>query len=137
VYGQLRGFRKSRASNHRNENERVLKSKESPLDNALNFFVPDGALKPVERDEIVKLIDYRNHIAHRIEYLMADIGRSSIAEEYARFRQRTIHNTIMMQSGVCNFTRGFSRNGLDRDIQWSCLSLGFTLKRQKRHLDKN
>ena len=30
-------IRKSRASNHRNENERVFKSKESPLDNALTF----------------------------------------------------------------------------------------------------
>jgi len=80
-------IRKSGASDHRNENNRAFKSK-SPLDNALNFFVIDGALKPVERDEIVKLIDYRNHIAHRIEYLMADIGRSSIAEEYTRFRQK-------------------------------------------------
>jgi hypothetical protein len=82
-------IRKSRASDHRNENERVVKGKESPLDNALNFFVLDGALKPVERDEIVKLINYRNHIAHRIEYLMADIGRSSIAAEYTRFRQKS------------------------------------------------
>jgi hypothetical protein len=59
-------IRKSRASNHRNENERVFKSKESPLDNALNFFVLDGALKPVETGSTFTGVDHRPKLCRRL-----------------------------------------------------------------------
>jgi hypothetical protein len=43
---------------------------------AWEILVQDGILTSAEKDEIERLIDYRNQLAHRIQELTADIGES-------------------------------------------------------------
>lgn len=52
---------------------------------AINYFVKEALLNEIEKEEIKKLVDYRNHIAHRIEYLTGDISRTSFGRDHFRF----------------------------------------------------
>lgn len=53
--------------------ERFKKTDKNPLKKALNIFVQDNILTETEINEITKLIDYRNDIAHRLEQLTKDV----------------------------------------------------------------
>jgi hypothetical protein len=61
-----------------------LEGTQKPLEKALKALVADRVISEVERIEIEKLIDYRNHIAHRLEKLNADIGHTTFAKDLAR-----------------------------------------------------
>lgn len=53
--------------------ECVPKRAKRAVDRALNALVMDRAITPVEKAEIVELIDYRNAIGHQVHHLMADL----------------------------------------------------------------
>ena len=61
------------------------KGTKNPLDNALKALVADRAITRVEREEIKKLIDYRNIIAHRMHDLLVDISPERVARERMMF----------------------------------------------------
>jgi hypothetical protein len=68
ILGSIRATKKSQmlsSSTNKDSNDYSARIKEDPLENALRFLVSDGALSPAEKDEIVKLVDHRNQIAHR------------------------------------------------------------------------
>ena len=47
--------------------------------------VSDGIITQEESDDIQRIIDYRNDIAHRIHQLTYDLSRETIAQDYLRF----------------------------------------------------
>jgi hypothetical protein len=53
---------------------RVPKGTKNPVDKALKALVLDRVITPTEKEEIVKLIDYRNAVAHQMHNLLADIS---------------------------------------------------------------
>jgi hypothetical protein len=62
-----------------------LEGTQKPLEKALKALVADQVISESERIEIEKLVDYRNHIAHRLEKLNADIGHTRFANDLSRF----------------------------------------------------
>lgn len=63
------------AVNEAGENiNRIPNGQRNPVGKALNILVKDNAITTEEKDEIEKLIDYRNDIAHRLHQLLSDIN---------------------------------------------------------------
>jgi hypothetical protein len=54
------------------------------VDKALTALVADAAITALQKNEIVKLIDYRNFIGHQIHNLLADVG-GPFAHKQARY----------------------------------------------------
>jgi hypothetical protein len=54
------------------------------VDKSLAALVADAAITATEKDEIVKLIDYRNFIGHQVHELVSDVG-GRFAHERARY----------------------------------------------------
>jgi hypothetical protein len=54
--------------------ERVPKGVKNQVKECLNALVADGAISADERDEIKRLIDYRNVIGHEVHKLVADLS---------------------------------------------------------------
>jgi hypothetical protein len=54
--------------------QRIPPGSKNPVDLALKVLVADAAITSAEKDEIVKLIDYRNAIGHQLHNLLADLG---------------------------------------------------------------
>jgi hypothetical protein len=52
---------------------------------AFGYAVKIGMFSTAEVEELAGLLDYRNHIAHRIHMLMSDVGRSYFAVERLEF----------------------------------------------------
>jgi hypothetical protein len=50
------------------------------------ILVKDRVLSQTEADELKKLTDYRNRIAHEIQNLTFDISREGVAADYVRFK---------------------------------------------------
>lgn len=61
--------------------ERVPKGTKNPVDKALNALVADKAISAKDKDEIVKLIDYRNAIGHQLHNLLLDLSTERVARE--------------------------------------------------------
>ena len=68
--------------------KRIPEGAKKPFQMGLKSFVADGILKESEKDEIERLIDYRNHIAHIIYELTGDIGRTNLTRDFVRFRRK-------------------------------------------------
>jgi len=68
--------------------ESISQSTKRPLQRALRFLVSNGSLSEEEKAEIEQLVDYRNHVAHRIHHLVADIGNHGFLREYREFRDK-------------------------------------------------
>jgi hypothetical protein len=63
---------------------RVPEGTKNPVNKALTALVADRAITPVEKAEIITLIDYRNVIAHQMHNLLADISpERSVRQMYA------------------------------------------------------
>jgi hypothetical protein len=69
----------------RSQGSRILPATKKKLQVALGVFVADGVITKTEQDEIVGLVDYRNMIAHHIQTLTGDIGRTGIAGDFRKF----------------------------------------------------
>ncbi len=65
--------------------ERVPKGTNGAVDKALNALIADCAITAAEKVEIVKLIDYRNDIAHRMHNLLADVNSERVAREMVTY----------------------------------------------------
>ena len=59
--------------------ERVPRGVKNPVDRALNALVADGAVTRRQKEEIVRLIDYRNVVAHQMHNILADVSLSYCA----------------------------------------------------------
>jgi hypothetical protein len=69
----------------RSQGPRILSQTKKKFQVALEAFVADGVITKKEHDEIPGLVDYRNMIAHDIQKLTGDIGRTGIAGEFREF----------------------------------------------------
>src|ERR1035437_1558542 len=69
----------------RSQGPRILPQTKKKFQVALEAFVADGVITKKEHDEIPGLVDYRNMIAHDIQKLTGDIGRTGIAGEFREF----------------------------------------------------
>ena len=87
--------------------ERVLGRAKRPFQKALAAFVADGVLDDKAKSEIVRLVDYRNDIAHRIHQLTGDIGRTSISRNYVDFREANDPRYDYDALGRLRFYRSF------------------------------
>lgn len=65
--------------------ERVPRGVKNPVDRALNALVADGAVTRRQKEEIVRLIDYRNVVAHQMHNILADVSPDRIAREYTYY----------------------------------------------------
>lgn len=63
---------------------RVPPGTKNPVDKALSVLVADAAITAAEKEELVKLIDYRNFISHQVHNLLADVG-GSFAHKHAEY----------------------------------------------------
>jgi len=70
--------------------ERVPKGTKNPVDKALNALVADGAMTVSEKTEIVKLIDYRNIIAHQMHNLLLDLSPDRLARERIEYATKPL-----------------------------------------------
>lgn len=106
--------------------ERVPKGAKNPVDKALNALINDGAITPVEKTEIVSLIDYRNVIGHRVHELVADLSTEPYVRDIFKFgldcikefdygaveRLQQFHRRIDGLYRTHHYVMAFSANGL-------------------------
>jgi uncharacterized protein YutE (UPF0331/DUF86 family) len=64
---------------------RLPKNTKNIYRKAWAILVRDGILTEAEKNEIERIVDYRNEIAHRIHELTYDLGQTRIAHDYRRF----------------------------------------------------
>src|ERR1700722_5003095 len=75
----------SRLPNDNLASVRVSRGEKNPIDKALKALVADRAITPTEKEEIIKLIDYRNTVAHQMHNLLVDISPERVAREIIKF----------------------------------------------------
>jgi len=64
--------------------ERVPQGIKNPVEKSLAALVADKAITHAEKDEIEKLIDYRNAVGHQIHSLLADVASKGPIREMAK-----------------------------------------------------
>ena len=64
--------------------ERAPKGSKDPFNKAIKAWVSDGLLTDEEAEEIKRLTDFRNDIAHRIHYLSADLSQLDSVQRSVR-----------------------------------------------------
>lgn len=62
------------------------------LEKSLSAMVSDGAISDSERTQIVKVIDFRNDIAHRIDHLFSDLEQSRFSARWVDTEFRKVAN---------------------------------------------
>jgi hypothetical protein len=70
----------------RPRNPRIPPDAKKVYEKAWAILVADGILTQAESDEIQGLVDYRNIIAHEIQWLVCDVGDTRFARDYAGWR---------------------------------------------------
>ena len=82
---------------------RLPKGTKNLYKKAWGILVDDGILSSEESDEIQRLLDYRNTIAHAPQKLTVDIGRSELSEFYRN------GDGISYDSGVLRKVKAYAR----------------------------
>ena len=82
---------------------RLPKGTKNLYKKAWGILVDDGILSSEESDEIQRLLDYRNTIAHAPQKLTVDIGRSELSEFYRN------EDGISYDSGVLRKVKAYAR----------------------------
>jgi hypothetical protein len=73
---------------HRNAAKpRIPVDAKKAYEKAWAVLVADGIISQDDSDEIQRLIDYRNDIAHRIQEFTCDIGREPFTQDYVQFNK--------------------------------------------------
>jgi hypothetical protein len=88
-----------------------------PLEEALKRLAAAQVITESERIEIEKLVDYRNHIAHRLEELNADIGHTRCAKDFARFRSAGPKYDYAAVKRLCFYRKLLSKRTQSNYIQ--------------------
>jgi hypothetical protein len=89
LIGTIRTTDSIRSSLLKTLTDRPSNKPKNALRRALERLVVDGVLDESEKNEIERLVNYRNHIAHRIYLLTADIGNNKSAMNYRTYRSYT------------------------------------------------
>lgn len=67
-------------------NERIPTGTKKPYEKAWSVLVDEGILTSDESVEVQRLIDYRNDIGHRVQFLTCDLSRDPSARNYSKWK---------------------------------------------------
>lgn len=77
-------------------------SKDKPFEKARALLVSEKIINQEESDEIKKLVDYRNHIGHRVYQLTVDVGAYSDLDIIPQYDYTAVKRAQELRSKVIN-----------------------------------